>query len=161
VSSAPAATRRGGDFDFLEGTWRIRHRRLRERLAGCEEWEEFESTSVAQRFFDGAGSFDVGHLGHLGWSGMSLRIFDPETGEWSLWWANSSTGRLEPPVVGRFVDGRGEFQGDDVHEGTPVRVRFLWSAITESSARWEQAFSTDGGETWETNWLMDLERLAA
>ena len=80
------------------------------------------------------------------------------TEEWTIYWANSSTGRLEPPVTGRFVDGRGEFSGDDTHEGMPVRVRYVWSEITPSSARWEQAFSVDEGETWETNWIMELAR---
>jgi len=157
ASSSPAA-RRGHDFDFLEGSWLVHHRRLKERLAGCDEWEEFESTADAVRFFDGAGSFDVIGLEHLGWSGASLRLFDPVTEEWTIYWANSSTGRLEPPVTGRFVDGRGEFSGDDTHEGMPVRVRYVWSEITPSSARWEQAFSVDDGETWETNWIMELAR---
>ena len=159
MSSAPSAARAtAGDFDFLEGSWVVHHRRLKERLAGSEEWEEFDSVADAVRFFDGAGSFDRGHLGALGWSGMSLRLFDPARDEWTIWWASDADGRLQPPVHGRFVDGRGEFHGDDEHEGTPVRVRYVWSRITPVSARWEQAFSTDGGGTWETNWVMELER---
>jgi hypothetical protein len=148
-----------GDFDFLEGTWRVANRRLAARLVGSTEWEEFEGTAVCRRFFDGAGSVDEIAFPTKGFSGASFRLFDPARREWSIYWANSRTGLLEPPVVGRFRDGTGEFYGDDVHDGTPVRVRFFWSGITATSARWEQAFSTDGGETWETNWVMDLARL--
>jgi hypothetical protein len=149
-------------FDFLVGTWRIANRGLAEMLVGSTEWEEFPSTAVAQRFFDGGGSFDTIHFPTKGWSGMSLRLYDPELDEWTIYWASSRTGLLQPPVVGRFVDGRGEFYGDDTHDGTPsgtpVRVRYVWSEITDSSARWEQAFSVDGGETWETNWIMHFTR---
>ena len=89
-----------------------------------------------------------------------LRLLDRERDEWSLYWASSRTGQLAlPPVVGRFgADGRGVFLSDEVWEGTPIRCRYLWSEITESSARWEQAFSTDGGATWETNWIADFTR---
>lgn len=95
-----------------------------------------------------------------GWRGSSYRLFDPATEQWSIYWASGLTGRLEPPVVGRFVDGVGEFQGDDVFEGQPIRVRFLWSGITPTSAHWEHAFSVDGGREWETNWHMDFTRTA-
>jgi hypothetical protein len=85
-------------------------------------------------------------------------VFDPRRQEWSLYWANSQSGILFPPVVGRFEGERGEFYGDDNEGGTPVRVRYIWSEITPTSARWEQAFSTDGGQTWESNWIMELTR---
>jgi hypothetical protein len=151
------------DFDFLVGTWQIANRRLTELFVDSDEWDEFPATSVVQRFFDGAGSFDTIRFPTKGWSGVTLRLFDPEREEWAIHWANSRTGVLRPPsVVGRFVDGRGEFYCDDTHDGTPegrpVRVRYLWSDITDDSAHWEQAFSVDGGETWETNWIMDLAR---
>jgi hypothetical protein len=90
--------------------------------------------------------------------GMSIRLFDPATRRWSIYWADNRVCRLLPPVVGAFHDERGEFTGDDVCDGTPVRVVFHWSDITPTSARWEQAFSADGGQAWETNWVMEMTR---
>jgi hypothetical protein len=111
------------DFDFLVGEWTIANRRLRERLIGSDDWEEFESTSVVHGLFDGAANVDEITFPTKSFKGLTLRLFDPEREEWSLYWANSQTGVLFPPVVGRFNDGRGEFYGDDVEGGTPVRVR--------------------------------------
>ncbi len=87
-------------------------------------------------------------------------MFNPATKEWAIYWVDSRTGVLQPPVFGSFEGGIGTFYGDDEHEGTPVRVRYLWSKITPSSARWEQAFSVDNGQTWETNWVMEFTRKA-
>ena len=89
-----------------------------------------------------------------------MRLYNPATRQWSLYWASQRTGTLFPPVTGCFSGGVGEFYGDDTHHGTPVRARFIWSGITGASAHWEQAFSTDDGQTWITNWLMDLTRRA-
>jgi hypothetical protein len=151
-------TRSGvGDFDFLVGTWDMAHRRLTRLLQGSTDWEEFQGTSVCHSFFDGAGSFDTIQFDQ-GWMGMSVRLFDPEREEWTIYWANSRTGLLQAPVVGRFADGRGEFYGDDTHDGTLIRARYLWTEITPTSARWEQAFSVDGEQTWETNWIVELSR---
>ena len=146
------------DFDFLVGEWTITNRRLRERLVGSDDWEEFASTSVVHNLFDGAANVDEITFPSKGFKGLTLRLFDPEREEWSLYWANSQTGVLFPPVVGRFEGGRGVFFGDDIEGGIPVRVRYIWSEITPTSARWEQAFSTDQGKTWETNWIMELTR---
>src|SRR6266511_122743 len=146
------------DFDFLVGEWTITNRRLRERLVGSDDCEEFASTSVVHNLFDGAANVDEITFPSKGFKGLTLRLFDPEREEWSLYWANSQTGVLFPPVVGRFEGGRGEFYGDDVENRTPVRVRYIWSEITPTWARWEQAFSTDQGKTWETNWIMELTR---
>jgi hypothetical protein len=91
-------------------------------------------------------------------SGFTLRTFDLARGLWSIYWVSSTRGVLEPPVVGRFENGRGVFEGDDTDEGRATRVRFVWDAITPDSARWRQAFSDDGGLTWETNWVMVFTR---
>ncbi|MBM0234336.1 hypothetical protein JNW91_22325 [Micromonospora sp. STR1_7] len=150
-----------GDFDFFVGTWNVVNRRLRERLVGSDEWEEFAGVSVAHGFFGGGGHFDEITFPTKGFSGATLRIFDPATGQWSIYWMNSGRGELEqPPVVGRFVDGVGRFYADDQHEGRPVRCRFIWSDISATTARWEQALSTDGERTWETNWTMTFSRVA-
>ena len=146
------------DFDFLHGAWSVRNRCLVGRLAGSEEWEEFPGAAECRPLLAGAANVDWIDFPTKGSSGCTLRLFDPAREEWSIHWAGSRTGRLDPPVVGRFEDGRGDFYGDDTHEGTPVRVHFVWSEITPTSARWEQEFSADGGRTWEPNWVMELTR---
>jgi len=99
----------------------------------------------ASQVFDGAASFDEITFPTKGFSGLTLRLYNPESGNWSLYWASKRTGTLFPPVAGRFTGGRGEFYGDDAYEGKDVRARFIWSDITPSSAHWEQAFSLDDG----------------
>jgi hypothetical protein len=89
-----------------------------------------------------------------------LKSFDPQSGQWSIWWLDGRLplGPLDPPVRGKFADGIGTFFADETFNGIPIRVRFTWSEITPATCHWEQAFSTDGGATWETNWRMDFER---
>ncbi|MGC5022833.1 hypothetical protein [Micromonospora sp. DT47] len=148
-----------GDFDFFLGRWDVASRRLVKRHVGSDEWDEFPGASVAHQFFDGGGSFDEVSFPSRGFSGATVRIFDPVREEWSIYWMNSRRGVLEvPPVVGRFADGVGTFFADDTDEGRPVRCRFVWSGITPTHCRWEQAFSTDGGRSWETNWIMEFTR---
>ena len=151
------------DFDFYMGKWRVHHRRLKERLAGSTEWQEFDGTSEAWPLLGGAGNVDdnVLELPAGTYRAVSLRSFDPASGLWSIWWLDGrNPGRLDPPVVGGFMDGVGTFQCDDTFNGQPIIVRFLWSNITATTCRWEQAFSPDGGQTWETNWIMDSTRIA-
>jgi hypothetical protein len=146
-----------GDFDFLTGSWNVHNRRLTKRLVGSDEWIEFTAPAVCWPLFDGMANVDEITFPD-GTRGLTLRLFDQEREEWSLYWASSGNGTLFPPVVGRFKDGRGVFYGDDTEGGTPVRVRFIWSDITPNSVRWEQAFSVDGGATWEVNWTMHFTR---
>ena len=146
------------DFDFLIGSWNVVNRRLRSLFAGSDEWDQFPSTVTCQPIFDGGGNTEVIVFPTLGSRGFSLRLFDVEREEWSIYWASSTTGVLYPPVVGTFADGRGDFYGDDTHEGRPIRAHFSWSDITPTSARWEQEFSADGGHTWEPNWIMEFTR---
>lgn len=147
------------DFDFFVGTWNVHHRRRTDFLDPDSAWEEFPGVTTAHRLFDGAAHLDQVDCPTKGFSGLTLRLYDPERHEWSLNWANSRHGTLEPPVVGRFApDGRGEFFGDDHYRDTPVRVRFIWSGISDRTAHWEQAFSTDAGTTWLTNWTMAFTR---
>lgn len=149
------------DFDFFIGRWKGHNRRLRERLKNCDEWEEFEGTSVAWKILGGIGNMDeVTFHRETGYAqGVTLRLFDPQTQEWSIYWASSAGGMLEVPMIGKFRDGRGEFYAQEVFENQHIFSRFIWSAITENSCRWEQAFSIDGGKTWETNWIADFTRL--
>jgi hypothetical protein len=148
------------DFDFVFGSWDVRNLRLRERLAGCDEWIEFTATAEARPILDGLGNEDVFRTDHAGgFVGMSFRFFDPETRLWSIYWADSRrSGLLDPPVVGGFAGDTGVFEGVDTFAGEPILVRFVWSDITTPAPRWEQAFSADAGDTWETNWIMKLTR---
>jgi hypothetical protein len=146
------------NFNFLVGSWDLENRRLKQLLAGSTEWYEFPATSECISLLGGAGNLDEMSMPTLGYSGVTLRLYNAERDEWSLYWVSSRDPKIDTPVVGRFEDGVGTFYGDDTHEGQPIRVRFLWSKITPTSARWEQAFSTDGEETWETNWVMKFAR---
>ncbi len=148
------------DFDFHMRPARIHNRRLARRLEGCTEWQEFDAKAEAQPVIGGLGNIDFFHCpdfpgGAL--EGMSIRAFDPRTRLWSIFWLDDRSCAVQPPVIGRFEAGRGEFLGDDTFAGAPIRVRYIWSDLTGQSARWEQAFSTDGGATWETNWHMFLQ----
>ena len=151
------------DFDFLHGRWRVRHRRLKQRLAGSDEWDTFEGTCHAWPILDGAGNVDdnVLELPSGPYRAVSIRSFDPATDRWSIWWLDGrNPGVLDPPVLGGFDErGVGTFLGEDTFDGQPIVVRFLWTGISPTTCRWEQAFSTDGGATWEVNWVMENTRL--
>jgi len=148
------------DFDFWLGEWNVHNRRLRERLVGSDEWEEFEAASRAWQILDGHGNEDEFRTRHdRGFVGLSFRFFDPTTRQWSIYWADSRRpGLLDPPVLGSFSGDGGVFEGDDTFDGRPIRVCFTWSGVTTPTPRWEQAFSDDGGQTWETNWIMEFTR---
>lgn len=143
------------DFDFEFGTWRTHLRLLVAPLTGSNEWVEYEGTSVVSPVLDGRANLvelDVeGPAGRI--EGLSLRLNDPEARQWSLNFSNVRTGRLSAPVVGHFAEGRGEFYGQERIGGRTVLVRFVISDITLTSARFEQAFSEDGGQHWEVNWI--------
>jgi hypothetical protein len=150
------------DFDFFVGSWNIRNRRLRERLKGSTDWEEFEGRTVARTILGGLGNLDECVMerasGRL--EGMTVRLYNPASRQWSLYWAdNLNSGILQTPMIGGFENGRGEFYAQEPFEGKHIFSRFIWSEITETSCRWEQAFSPDGGKTWETNWIMDFVRI--
>ena len=151
------------DFDFFVGEWRTHSRRLKERLVGSTEWEEFEGTIVSRRLMEGFANVDdtVFNTPEGIYRGVAPRAYDPKTGQWAIWWIDGRNpfGNLDPPLKGRFVNGIGTFYGDDTLRGKPIKMRFTWSHITRTSARWEQAFSPDGGKTWETNWQQTLERV--
>jgi hypothetical protein len=142
------------------GKWTVHNRRLVERLAGSDDWDEFDALAAARPLPGGLGNEDVFCTPYGGgFVGMSFRFFDPTTDLWSIYWADSRRpGLLDPPVLGRFTDGVGIFEGADTHRDQPIAVRFTWSGVTTPTPRWEQAFSDDGGDTWETNWTMDFTR---
>jgi hypothetical protein len=147
------------DFDFIIGEWLVRHRRLKSRLTGCQEWQEFEGFTSTRKILGGRGNLEdnVLELPDGSYRAVALRSFDAEQGDWSIWWLDGrSPGRLDIPVVGRFEDGTGQFYADDVLDGRPIKVRLTWNAGDAERPRWEQAFSADGGQSWETNWQMEF-----
>jgi hypothetical protein len=146
------------DFDFLHGRWRVAHRKLRERLAGCDEWLTLEGSAEARPVLRGIGNVDRLTLDGDDFEGLTLRLFDLEDRVWTIHWSDTRTGRLDPPLRGTFESGVGTFHGDDTHDGRPVRIRFIWRDLGPTAASWEQAFSADGGATWETNWTMEFRR---
>lgn len=156
------------DFDFLRGRWQVENHRLKKRLQNNDEWETFEAYSSNQALPAGIGNYDDFLAGNWrpDYVGLSLRLFNPQTGNWSIYWLDNQTGGLDAeglllnPVVGRFENGIGIFEGDDVLDGRPIRVRYTWCDIGPDSARWEQAMSSDGGQHWEMNWRMLFRRMA-
>ncbi|MGY1804016.1 hypothetical protein ACI78T_12145 [Blastococcus sp. SYSU D00922] len=150
-------------FDFVFGRWHVHNRKLRDNTdPACDEWVEFDATSEAFPVLDG-----LGHVDRITvpdppdgppFEGMTLRLFDPATGTWSIHWSSTRVpGRLDPPVVGRFDGAVGTFEGEDVLAGRPVRLRFEWRVGTDRPS-WHQSFSWDGGATWRENWTMTLSR---
>ena len=152
------------DFAFAVGDWCVSHRRLRERLAACTEWVEFEGCMSTRPVLGGFGNIEDNLLllPDGDYRAIAIRSFDPATSRWSIWWLDGRRPhRLDTPVVGRFEHGTGLFYADDMFDGTPIKVRFTWTLLDADTARWEQAFSADGGNSWETNWTMDFVRISA
>jgi hypothetical protein len=159
--SSAAAQDAQHDFDFEFGTWKTEVRRLAKPLSGAQEWITYRGTTIVRPLLGGRSN--VAELAIEGASGridgISLRLYDPATQQWSLNFANLRNGLLTAPVVGGFHDGRGEFHGRDELDGRPVRVRFVISDLTRDGARFEQAFSADEGKTWEVNWIATDTRI--
>ena len=151
------------DWDWLAGKWIVKHRRLKARLAGNDDWEEFNGTTTVWPTLGGFGNVDdnVVEIPSGTYRAVSIRAFDPATRRWAIWWLDARyPTTIEAPVYGGFADGIGTFTGDDTLNGKPIKARFQWLDITPNSARWEQAFSPDGGASWETNWVMRFVRAA-
>ena len=149
------------DFDYFAGAWRTRQHRLKARGVGSTAWEDFPATLCMTPYLGGLATVDELYMPTKGWAGLTLRTFDRQQRQWSIYWVSSATGRLElPPVRGGFEGDHGEFYGEDEDDHRPVKVRFLWNKIDHDHARWEQAFSYDN-RSWETNWIADFERADA
>jgi hypothetical protein len=148
------------DFDFLLGKWRVRHKTLVGRLNGATEWVEADAIDIVRPAFAGLGN--VGRFIRLvdgqPYEGIPTRLYDPRLEQWRIWWLDTADHRMEPPLIGRFNNGVGLFEGDDVLRGESIKTRFTWTNITSDSARWDQAFSPDGGRTWEVNSIMEFKR---
>lgn len=163
-SAQPARVERDGqkDFDFEIGTWKTRLSRRLRPLTGSTTWVEYEGTTVVRKVWDGRANLVElvadGPAGHF--EGLSLRLYNPESRQWSLNFSNSAGGTLAVPTIGEFKDGRGEFYNQDTLNGRTILVRFVISDITPTSCRFEQSFSDDGGKTWEVNWIAVDTRVA-
>ena len=143
------------DFDFEIGTWKTHLRRLLHPLTGSTTWVEYEGTTVVRKVWNGRANLVElvadGPEGHF--EGLNLRLYNPQSRQWSLNFANSNNGTMSQPTIGEFKNGRGEFFDQETFNGRAILVRFVISDITPTSCRFEQSFSADGGKTWEVNWI--------
>jgi hypothetical protein len=149
------------DFDFEIGSWNIHLSRLKDRLAGSTTWIDFDGTSVTRKVWNGRANLEEfeadSSQGHI--EGLTLRLYNPQSHQWSIYWANGKDGILGQPMIGEFKNGRGEFFDQEPWKGRAVYVRFIWSDTTTKSPHFEQAFSDGGGKTWEVNWITNQTRV--
>jgi len=168
ASAEPAVQRSAAhdgqhDFDFELGAWKFRVRKLANALSGGHRWVELDGTTKTCKLWNGRAQIEQMEVSGAGQSieGMTLRLYDPQTRQWSLYWATSKGGTIGgPPNIGEFRNGIGEFYADDTYEGRHVLIRYVWSRITPDSAHFEQSLSDDGGRTWVANWVTDQWRVA-
>jgi hypothetical protein len=143
------------DFDFEIGTWKTHVSRLTHPLSGSQTWAEYDGTTVVSKVWDGRANLVeleiTGPAGHL--EGLSLRLYNPATHQWGLNFSNSASGTLGQPTVGEFKGDRGEFYDQELFDGRSILVRFVIQKLTAERCRFEQAFSSNGGQTWEVNWI--------
>ena len=161
----PAKVRDGShDFDFLFGKWRMPNHRLVKRLAGSHEWDDFVTCDEGKPLPGGIGDMDIMRANYWpNFVGVTVRTYDPQTELWRLYWFDNefSHGVMDPPVIGKFNGNVGVFKGNSIFDGKPIIMRFIWTLNPKGAkavAKWEQAFSADGGKTWETNWQNELIR---
>jgi hypothetical protein len=152
------------DFDPLIGKWKYHLKRRLNPLTGSKEWVELNGTGECYKIWDGRSQLDTivvdgtsGPVTHI--EGLTLRTYNPQSHQWRLYWANSKTGIIDPPQVGEFKNGRGEFFAQDTINGKTILVRFAWTNMTTDTPHFEQSFSDDGGKTWEVNWITDQTRV--
>jgi hypothetical protein len=163
VGSQTTTSERDGqhDFDFALGSWKAHLKRLEHPLTGSKAWVEFDGTFVARKVWDGRAMIEEVELnspgGHI--EGLTLRLYNAQTHQWSIYWANSKNGAMDPsPQVGQFENGRGEFYGTDTLNGKLIYVRFVWTNTNSNTPHFEQSYSDDGGKNWEVNWITDQTR---
>jgi hypothetical protein len=149
------------DFNFELGSWKIHLKKLDHPLTGSNKWVDFDGSSVTRKVWDGRAQLEQfetdGSAGHI--EGLTLRLYNPQSHQWSLYWASSKTGTIGIPTVGEFKDGVGEFYDHEEINGRMTLVRFLWTKTNSDSPHFEQSFSEDGGKTWEVNWITDQTRV--
>lgn len=159
LSASPTSSKH--DFDFFVGKWDLQNKKLNSRLSNCMEWTEFHSTQEMYPVLNGLGNIDnfLATIDGVPFEGMTVRLFSPKTKLWSIYWADSKEGRLDPPVVGSFENNVGHFFTKDIFNGKNILVVFRWDARDKDKPIWSQAFSDDNGTTWEWNWFMFMTRI--
>jgi len=149
------------DFDFEIGTWKTHLRRLVHPLTGSTTWIEYDGTTVVRKVWNGRANLEEfetdSSQGHI--EGLTLRLYNPQSHQWSIYWANGQDAILAQPMIGEFKNGQGEFFDQEPWKGRAVFVRFIWSKTTSNSPHFEQSYSDDGGKTWEVNWITDQTRV--
>ncbi len=169
ASSANAPVQAGAprdgshDFDFLIGNWKAHVRRLPDRLVGSNTWIEYDGISNHKKILDSNANFEEFEVDnpekHLHIKAQTLRLYNPDSHQWSIYLVDVDKGVLSlPPVVGEFTGNRGEFFDQEDYKGRAILVRYMWLNISPHSARMEQSFSPDGGKSWEVNWVCELSR---
>lgn len=153
------------DFDFLVGTWKIHLKRRLRPLTGSNEWVEADGTVVCRQIWEGKGEVEEFTVDNpkagIHIQGLATRLYDPQSRQWRIYWANERNGAMDAvPQIGQFRKGQGEFYAQDTLDGKPIFVRFSWSNVTGRTPHFEQAFSDDGGKSWEVNWITDQTRIA-
>jgi hypothetical protein len=158
ISASPTSS--AGDFDFLLGHWNIQNKKLQSRLSHCNEWLAFSATQEFHKILNGTGNIDYFRTTFDGrpFEGMSLRLFNPVTRLWSIYWADSNSGVLDIPVIGSFENNTGHFFTRDTFQQKEIITAFRWDATVKDKPVWSQAFSADLGKTWEWNWYMFATR---
>jgi hypothetical protein len=162
ITASPTSS--ASDFDFLVGKWKMHNRHLNKRLESCQDWTEFDSDDENSKILAGTADMDTystthfpGQEGKL-FEGLTLRLFDPKTRLWSLYWIASNTGTIDPPQVGSFENGVGHFFAKDTFKGKPIIIVYRWDSRNKERPVWGQAFSADDGKTWEWNFFNVSEK---
>ena len=165
TGSTTAASEHDGqhDFDFEMGNWKAHLTKLDHALAGSKNWIQFDGTFSAHKIWNGRANIEEVELnsptGPI--EGLTVRLYNPQTHQWSIYWANAKNGFIDPaPQIGQFKDGRGEFYGQDTLNGKLIYVRYVWTKTDTDTPHFEQAYSNDGGKTWEVNWMTDQKRVS-
>jgi hypothetical protein len=151
------------DFDFLIGSWKIHLKKRLRPLSGSNEWVEFDGTVVCRTIWNGLAEVEEFNVDspvkNIFIKGVAVRLYNPKTQQWTIYWANSKNGAFDPQSQsGQFTNGRGEFYGQDTVDGKTIYVRWIWSNTTSPAPHFEQAYSADGGRTWEVNWITEQTR---
>ena len=151
------------DFDFEIGKWKAHVKRLNHRLVGSKDWEEYDGTVVTTPFMEGKGNLSEMNVdsatSHTHIQIIAVRLYNPTSRQWSIYGASSKTGVFDPPQIGQFEGNHGEFYASDMYEGRAIYIRYVWQNVNPTTTHFEQAFSADGGKTWEVNWIYDGIRL--
>lgn len=165
ATSGEATTVHDGqhDFDYLLGSWKIHLKKRLRPLTDSNEWIEFDGTVVCRSVWNGLAEVEEFVVDsaekNIFIKGLAIRLYNPQTHQWSIYWANSKNGAVDPvPQVGQFAGGRGEFYGQDTLDGRSIYVRFVWTNTTSATPHFEQSYSVDGGKTWQVNWITEQTR---